>query len=95
MTKSKITPLEQIWQERPNKITFEQIEKLFEKADISFSRSTFERDRKANPGNIPHQRLQVYAGAFDCEVSDLIERFVKVRPIVKTTLARKAGIKTT
>lgn len=55
---------------------------------------TFYRDLKANSNSIPHQRLQIYAGLLDCEVSDLIDHFVKVKPIVsKKFSTKKVGLK--
>lgn len=49
----------------------------------SIIRSTFYRDLKTSPGNIPSGRLQTYAALLNCEVGDLMDDFSKgIKPAV-------------
>ncbi len=84
----KITPLQEKFEALPKKVNFEkEIEPILVKHEISIS--TFYRDLKAKPSSIPHARLQVYAALFDCDVDDLIDSYVKIKPIIRTNLAKK------
>jgi hypothetical protein len=89
----KITPLQEKFAALPKGISFEkEIEPVLKKHDISIS--TFYRDLKNDPKNIEHFRLQVYAALFDCDVSDLIDSYVKIKPIIRKNLSKKSGLKT-
>ena len=87
------TPLRTKYEALPKSIVFEtDILPLLQKADIT--KDTFYRDMKVKGNTIPHMRLQVYAGLFDCDVNDLIDSFVKVKPIIKRkSMAKAVGLK--
>lgn len=88
----KITPLQEKFRALPKNKTVEKaIEPILIKHDISVA--TFYRDLKTDPKNIPTGRLQVYAALFNCDVADLIDSFVKIKPIVKKDLVKKSGLK--
>lgn len=91
---AKISPLRKKFDELPKNITLKDvILPNLKKYDIT--QSTFYRDLESNPNSIPNERLQVYAGLLDCDVSDLMEGYtkIKVRPIVKKSLTKKVGLK--
>lgn len=87
---AKTTPL-QIQYDSLTKAEAAEFLKSLEQYTIT--ESTFYRDLKANSNSIPHIRLQTYAGLLNCEVADLIDHFVKVKPIVKKSLTKKVGLK--
>jgi hypothetical protein len=89
----KRTPLKIKYDNLPRHIVFEKdVLPLLEKASIT--RDTFYRDMKINGSAIPHIRLQVYAGLFDCSIDELIDSYVKVKPIIKRpSIAKKVGLK--
>lgn len=62
-------------------------------ASYNIDRSQYYRDLKASPENIPNKRLQVYAGLLNCEVAELIDSFMKVKPLVKKSLGSKVSMK--
>lgn len=85
---AKITPLEQKFKALPRAVTFkDNVLPALLKAGIS--ESTFHRDRRAKPESIPYERLLIYAGFFDCDVADLVEATVKLKP---KSIAARAGL---
>lgn len=90
---AKTTPLKSKFDNLPKNISLKnEIVPLLNKYDIT--QSTFYRDMEATPSSIPHARLQVYASLLDCEVSDLIDSFVKIKPLVKRkSIGQKVGLK--
>ena len=86
----KITPLQE---------KFDALSKIdsaifLKRVQDHFGIATFYRDLKKSAKNIEHFRLQVYAALLDCEVDDLLDSFVKIKPIVRKNLSRKSGLKT-
>lgn len=82
--------------ELPSRITINDICDQLRK-DHGITYDTFNRDRKikaTDVKSIPSDRLQVYAGLFDCSIEDLINTKKKVKPIIKSSLAKRLGIKT-
>ena len=72
MPNQEKTPLEQKFLRLPRFIEFDRdIKPELDRAGIS--RDTFDKDQKANPNNIPQERLLVYAEIFNCKVSDLTD----------------------
>ena len=92
MAKSSKTPLEQKFLQLPRIVDFTRDIKP-KLSDAGISVRTFQRDRKAIPNSIPSWRIQIYAALFNCEMADLMDSFVKIKPLVKTKLAKKAGLK--
>lgn len=89
----KITPLKEKFDALPRTTTVEKhIEPILKKHDIGIA--TFYRDLKTDGKNIPHFRLQVYAALLNCDVAELIDSFVKIKPIVNKSLIKKSGLKT-
>lgn len=87
---AKTTPL----QTRYNSLTKgETTDFLKSLEQYEITRHTFYRDLKSNSNSIPHKRLQTYAGMLGCDVTELIDHFVKVKPIVKKSTLLKAGLK--
>lgn len=86
----KTTPL----QTRYNSLTKSETTDFLKSLEqYEITRHTFYRDLKANSNSIPHKRLQIYAGLLNCDVSELIDHFVKVKSIVKKSLTKKVGLK--
>jgi len=82
----------------------DQLPKLIKTSDIigslkdnGVSYNTYNRDKKISVKDamsIPHDRLQIYAGLFNCDVNDLINNIIKTKPIVNAkNLTKKLGIK--
>ena len=95
MAKQQQTPLQIKYEALPKSLVFKtDILPILEASDISGD--TFYRDLKAQSNSIPVWRLQVYAGllGLDDDISQLIDSFVKVKPIIKRkSLAKSLGLK--
>jgi len=81
--------------ELPARVKISDIAAMLATYKISYD--TFARDKKilaTDRTSIPSDRLQVYAGLFDCSIEDLINTKKKVKPIVKKSLAKRLGINT-
>lgn len=97
MAKTTPTPLENKYQALAQGLVPAFLEAL-KTAEIS--RSTFDRDRKANPTSIPSNRLLIYSSLLDCDMAELLDTYglaikKKVKSVVKKkSLADKAGLRT-
>lgn len=95
MAQSQVkSPLQEKFNALPRSTHFENdVLPILEKHGIS--KNTFYRDQKSKGSSIPHERLQVYAALLDCDVSDLIDTYVKgVKPIVKkSSIGKRVGLK--
>lgn len=83
--------------ELPTRITISDIcDRLRAEYDITYD--TFNRDRKIelnSKTSIPSDRLQVYAGLFDCTIDELINNRKKIKPLIKvSSVTKRLGIKT-
>jgi hypothetical protein len=71
MSKMTKTPLQLKFEQLPRFVSFiKDIKPELDKAGIS--RSTFDRDRKADPDLIPYGRLRFYTELFNCEIQELV-----------------------
>jgi hypothetical protein len=96
MAKQRNTPLQTKYQQLPKSVVLKK-DILPDLEKVGISARTFDRDRNSNPNNIPHGRLAVYAALFNCDVSELIDGFSKIKtpkPILGGSLAKKAGLRT-
>jgi hypothetical protein len=87
----KSTPLKDKFDALPRSVTREQV--LSEVKKEGISEATYYRDLKTDGNQIPTWRMRVYAGLLNCDLEELLNSYVKPKPIVKTNLAKRAGIK--
>lgn len=87
----KTTPLKDKFDALPRFVTREHVLSKVKKQGIS--EATFYRDLKTDGKQIPTWRMQVYAGLLNCDFEELLNSYAKPKPIVKTNLAKRAGIK--
>lgn len=90
--KKEKTPLEIKFSELPISIGRKGF--LAELGKAGISERTWIRDREAPSNSIPVWRMQVYAALFECDLSELIDTYVKVKPLIKRpSLVKKLGLK--
>lgn len=94
MAKELKTPLQLKFDQLPIGIGRKRFVEEVVKAGIS--ERTFDRDMEAASNSIPIWRMQVYSGLFGLgqDISELIDTYVKIKPIIKRpSIAKQIGLK--